>query len=98
GVVAIEGSGFPESPPPPGVSGMPFLFVMGDYLAETALWRGLAVATTEAAARLAAAGARVADWRLPALGIHGNSHMLMMDDNSDEIAARVIGWIEAEVG
>ncbi|MBS0562803.1 MAG: hypothetical protein JSR21_22355, partial [Proteobacteria bacterium] len=95
GVVAIEGSGFPESPPPPGLSGMPFLFVMGDYLEQTALWRGLSAATTAAGERLAAGGARVTDWRLPALGIYGNSHMPMMDDNSDDIAARVIGWIES---
>jgi len=97
GVVAVEGSGFPESPPPTGLAGKPFLFVMGDYLEEAALWRGLSAATSAVAGRLKAAGARVTDWRLPTLGIRGNSHLPMMDDNSDDIAARVIGWIEAEV-
>jgi hypothetical protein len=31
------------------------------------------------------------------MGIRGNTHMPMMDDNSDELAARIVGWIEAEV-
>ena len=36
------------------------------------------------------------DWLdLPAEGIAGNSHMLMMDTNSDEIAARILEWVEA---
>jgi hypothetical protein len=32
-------------------------------------------------------------WELPRMGIQGNSHMLMMDDNSDEIAQRVGEWL-----
>ena len=31
-----------------------------------------------------------------ALGITGNSHMLMMDKNSDQIAARIQSWIEQQ--
>jgi hypothetical protein len=39
-----------------------------------------------------AAGAS-ADWvDLPKRGITGNSHMLMMDTNSDEIAAFIQAW------
>ena len=34
---------------------------------------------------------------LPEEGITGNSHMLMMDKNSDEIAAKIEAWIEANV-
>ena len=34
---------------------------------------------------------------LPKLGIRGNSHMLMQDKNSDEIAALVIEWIDEHV-
>lgn len=29
------------------------------------------------------------------MGIRGNSHMPMMDDNSDDIAARIGAWIRA---
>lgn len=30
---------------------------------------------------------------LPEAGVHGNSHALMADDNSDEIAAIVLQWL-----
>jgi hypothetical protein len=29
---------------------------------------------------------------LPSAGVHGNSHMLMMDRNSDEIAGQLQNW------
>ena len=32
---------------------------------------------------------------LPAHGITGNSHMIMMDRNSDQVAALVQGWLAA---
>jgi hypothetical protein len=34
---------------------------------------------------------------LPALGIRGNSHMLMQDRNSDQLADLVIAWIDKHV-
>lgn len=39
------------------------------------------------------AGGRVDILDLPAEGVRGNSHMLMMDRNSDDIARRVEAWI-----
>jgi hypothetical protein len=33
---------------------------------------------------------------LPARGIYGNSHMLMMDRNSDEVAGLVQTWMAAK--
>jgi hypothetical protein len=32
---------------------------------------------------------------LPDRGIHGNGHMMMIEDNSDEIAAMILGWLDA---
>ena len=34
---------------------------------------------------------------LPALGIHGNSHMLMQDRNSNQLADLVIAWLDKHV-
>jgi hypothetical protein len=48
-------------------------------------------------AGLRAAGVRADELNLPKMGIRGNSHMLMMDRNSDEIAALVQRWLE-EIG
>jgi pimeloyl-ACP methyl ester carboxylesterase len=38
-------------------------------------------------------GARVQYTYLPDLGIEGNGHMLMLEDNSDDTAALVANWI-----
>ncbi|NML43889.1 alpha/beta fold hydrolase [Ramlibacter sp. G-1-2-2] len=35
--------------------------------------------------------------RLEELGIHGNGHMMMLEKNSDDIAAVVSGWVEKAV-
>ena len=42
-------------------------------------------------------GGRATLQRLPEFGIHGNSHMLMMDRNSDAVAGVVQDWL-AEKG
>ena len=35
---------------------------------------------------------------LPELGIKGNSHMLMQDDNSLELADWLLAWIDKNIG
>ena len=32
---------------------------------------------------------------LPERGIRGNGHMMMIEDNSDELAAMVLDWLDA---
>jgi pimeloyl-ACP methyl ester carboxylesterase len=92
GLVNIEPSGFPERAPPP-LAGVRSLTVLGDYLAETPLWHGLSAAMDRLDGVLRLAGAAPELWRLPERGVHGNSHMLMMDDNSAELAAAITAWL-----
>ncbi len=94
GLVCIEPSGFPERPPPP-LTGIPVLTVLGDYLDATPLWRTLSAAMDDLDRRLRQAGARTELWRLPDRGVRGNSHMPMMDNNSAEIAAEIAVEIAA---
>ena len=47
--------------------------------------------------QLKKAGGDATMMHLPAMGIKGNSHMLMQDKNSDQIAELVIGWIDKHV-
>jgi pimeloyl-ACP methyl ester carboxylesterase len=90
-IVAVEPSGAPD----PGqtdlaaVSGVPHLFVWGDYLDGHPAWRSYRPAID----RYAAALDRAELLDLPARGIRGNSHFPMMDDNSDEVAALVLAWL-----
>lgn len=43
-----------------------------------------------------AAGGKAEVVDLPKVGIRGNSHMVMMDKNSDEVAALIQGWLERQ--
>jgi len=48
-----------------------------------------------AARAIAARRSKVTVDHLPEHGVHGNGHMLMMEDNSAELAGRVISWLDA---
>ncbi|WP_240654812.1 alpha/beta hydrolase family protein [Rhodovarius crocodyli] len=74
---------------------VPVLMVYGDYIAQDARWptiRGNGVRFAEA---VRAAGGSVDVVDLPERGIRGNSHMIMMDRNSDEVAKLVQDWLAA---
>ncbi len=42
-------------------------------------------------------GGRAETIHLPSMGINGNTHLLMQDTNSSQIAGMVIDWLESEV-
>ena len=97
GVIGIEPSGYSADVTAAAVANKPFLFVYGDYLDATPLWQRLCASGRDYAESLARHGARVDTWRLADMGIAGNSHMPMMDDNSDDIATRIGAWIRGGV-
>jgi hypothetical protein len=45
---------------------------------------------------ITAAGGKVDTFELPKMGIKGNTHMMMMDRNSDDVARLVNDWIEKQ--
>ena len=93
-IVAIE----PSGAPPPGtdvaaLKAVPHLFVWGDHIGDHPLWPRFQGAVAAHRDALVKAGA-VADWVvLPDRGIAGNTHMLMMDRNSDQVAGLVQDWM-----
>jgi pimeloyl-ACP methyl ester carboxylesterase len=95
-IVAVEPSGAPD----PAkldlakLQGTPHLFVWGDYLDQHDLWKKITPAVNRYRDALRAAGVRADELLLPQMGMRGNSHMLMMDRNSDEIAGHVQLWLE----
>jgi pimeloyl-ACP methyl ester carboxylesterase len=95
-IVAVEPSGAPD----PAkldlakLQGTPHLFVWGDYLDQHDLWKKITPAVNRYRDALRAAGVRADELELPKMGMRGNSHMLMMDRNSDEIAGHVQLWLE----
>lgn len=75
---------------------VPHLVIWGDYFDRTPQWRTYREPVTGYARQLAQAGGRIDILDLPDHGIRGNSHLPMMDDNSEELAARVIDWLVAQ--
>lgn len=96
-VIAIE----PSAAPPPGLElaklkSIPILIIWGDYTngPDLALgWPKFMTTLSAFAQDLRARGGHV-DWiELPKMGIKGNDHMIMMDMNSDQIAAIIQEWM-----
>lgn len=75
------------------IANIPTLLLWGDHLETVPFWAATHRRVREACDALAAQGADVTWIDLPQRGITGNSHFLMMDDNSDEIAALVQAWM-----
>ena len=94
-IVALEPSGFPQQPEQAlaGLRGIPHLLVWGDHFQGHSLWGQLRPALAGYRDSLRRQGVVVDEWELPALGLTGNSHMLMMDTNSDEVATHIQSWL-----
>ncbi|MBI3706872.1 MAG: esterase [Proteobacteria bacterium] len=94
-LIAIEPSGAPNPAQADAskLKGVPHLFVWGDKLDTQDLWVRILPGPQRWRDALAAAGTAVEWIDLPKLGITGNTHMLMMDNNSDQIAGLVQAWM-----
>ena len=98
-VISIEPSGAPD---PAGYNlatlrDVPHLFVWGDNLDRRAALQHHALPATRTwADALRKAGGDVEWIDLPSLGIKGNSHALMCDNNSDVIAHLVLDWLNRQ--
>jgi hypothetical protein len=81
---------------------IPTLMVFGDHLGDVSTgglvnWQTAHDSCLALVDKMTAAGGDAQMMHLPQLGIKGNSHMLMQDKNSDQIAALVIDWIDEHV-
>jgi pimeloyl-ACP methyl ester carboxylesterase len=95
-IIAVEPSGAPkaDSPDLTKLKGIPHLFVWGDYVQEHPVWRDNVVKAPNAYAEaLTKQGTRVEILDLPKAGVKGNTHMIMMDTNSDDVARRIQAWM-----
>lgn len=99
GIVAIEPGACPsarEDMTP--YRGLPILVLWGDYVDQSPRWAPRLKGCREFAAAANAAGGKVENAVLPEMGIKGNSHMLMQDRNSLEIADWLAGWLARTIG
>jgi pimeloyl-ACP methyl ester carboxylesterase len=72
----------------------PVLWVWGDHLNDYPFWVTLRQRQELFRSRIVAAGGTADLIDLPQAGIRGNTHMVMMDRNSDAVAALIQRWLE----
>lgn len=94
-LVLVEPSGAPavDKADPAVVKGIPHLVVWGDYLDRVPFWTPLVKANAAWRDAVNGAGGKVEWLEMPKAGLRGNTHMLMMDRNSDAIAQLVADWL-----
>jgi pimeloyl-ACP methyl ester carboxylesterase len=99
GYVAIEPAGFgiPTGQTASTLKNVPILTVFGDYTALSAQSSGWVASALDTGAQVNAAGGDASQIVLPNIGIVGNTHMMMMDNNSEQIADIVEKWIRGHV-
>ncbi len=78
-------------------AGLPILVLWGDFVELSTRWAPRLAGCLAFARAANAAGGRVEVAVLPEMGIRGNSHMLMQDDNSHQIADWLVGWMARNV-
>jgi pimeloyl-ACP methyl ester carboxylesterase len=92
-IVAAESAGAGKVADAAKLKGIPVLMIFGDYVDQHPRWAAYKKIDMEYGNAIKAAGGTV-DWiNLPEIGIKGNSHMLIQDKNSSEIADVIQKWL-----
>jgi hypothetical protein len=98
GIVSIEPGGCPAATGDltPYLK-MPILVLFGDYVDLSPRWAPRLKQCRAFAEAMKQAGGKTELVVLPDLGITGNSHMLMQDSNSLDLAAWLVAWLDKNV-
>jgi pimeloyl-ACP methyl ester carboxylesterase len=92
-IIAIEPSGAPPAGADAAkLKGIPHLVVWGDNM-DQPFWQRIRPNIERWQSAIREAGGTADTLDLPAAGLRGNSHMLMMDTNSDQVAQLVQDWM-----
>lgn len=75
---------------------IPILIIYGDHLQGTT-WQGVFEDCQLLVNEINAIGGNATMVHLPEIGIRGNSHMMMQDKNSNQIAELIFKWIDRNV-
>jgi hypothetical protein len=95
-LIAIEPTGVGDPDKVDVLKNIPTLFVYGDYIERDTRWPKIRATGIAFADAMKAAGGSADVVDLPRAGIHGNSHMMMMDKNNTEVAALIQTWLEGK--
>ena len=95
-LVAVEPAGDGDVKQAAKLAGIPGLVLYGDYIEKDARWPTIRKNSFAFAEAVNKAGGKIEMVDLPNAGIRGNTHMVMMDRNSDEVAAYIQNWLEKQ--
>jgi hypothetical protein len=94
-IVAIEPGLCPAATDPmKPFTKIPIMVLWGDNVEVSPIWAPRAAACDAFVAAVSKAGGHAEVVRLPSVGFHGNSHMLMLDKNSLEVADWLAGYMD----
>ena len=94
-LVLVEPAAVGDAAQVAALRNVPVLLVYGDYIAQDSRWPAIRANGVRFGEAVRAAGGHVDVVDLPERGIRGNSHMIMMDRNSDQVAEVVQQWLGA---
>jgi pimeloyl-ACP methyl ester carboxylesterase len=78
---------------PAALKNVPILAVYGDFIDQDPRWSKIKAVVGKYYEAVRMAGGSVDIYELPKMGIKGNSHMVMMDKNSDQVAGVIQNWL-----
>jgi hypothetical protein len=92
-LVLVEPAGVGPVADAPKMKNVPVLAIYGDYIDQDSRWPAIRRNGIGFYDALRRSGGSVDMIDLPRIGIKGNSHMMMMDRNSDEVAGVIQEWL-----
>lgn len=92
-LVLVEPAGTGDMAQAARLKDIPQVFLYGDNM--DARWSGIRENVRRFAAAAREAGGMVDEIDLPSSGLQGNTHMVMMDRNSDQVAQLLQDWLSA---
>ena len=92
-IVAVESASAGKVADAPKLKDIPVMLLFGDYVDQQPRWAAYKKIDTDYGNAIKAAGGSVDLINLPDIGIKGNSHMVMQDKNSDQVAEVIQKWL-----
>jgi pimeloyl-ACP methyl ester carboxylesterase len=92
-LIAVEAAGVGDPATAAALKDVPILMVFGDYIDQDSRWPKMKQNDLDFTDKVKAAGGSVDIIDLPKAGLHGNTHMMMMDKNNIAVADVIQTWL-----
>jgi pimeloyl-ACP methyl ester carboxylesterase len=92
-LIAVEPAGLGDPEQTAKLKDVPILVLFGDFIEQDSRWPKIRTNTLAFLDKVKQGGGHADVVDLPAIGIKGNSHMMMMDRNNLEVAGVIQDWL-----